>query len=246
MWTPRWVGSRSTEHEISAETSFSCGPRRRRIALPDARARRRARGRCGPRAPTTGGQLRAGRPALHLCSQTYQGDCDRRNDLPEARQPGVPRPADAARDRLRLRADDHAGGGGSSRTFVGYAEMIETASQQLAELIDELSLAARIETIATTRSCESVAAWRSSPRPRPSRSAPSGSTVSGDGRRRSTVDADAEALGRRARPVRAPPRRPRRGHVASKARSCASRRSRRRRPRSSSARTCATSAPRSR
>ena len=27
----------------------------------------------------------------------------------------------------------------------GYAEMIETASQQLAELVDELSLAARIE-----------------------------------------------------------------------------------------------------
>jgi signal transduction histidine kinase len=30
-------------------------------------------------------------------------------------------------------------------TLVGYSEMIETASQQLAELIDELSLAARIE-----------------------------------------------------------------------------------------------------
>jgi signal transduction histidine kinase len=34
---------------------------------------------------------------------------------------------------------------GLDPTFVGYAEMIETASQQLGELIDELSLAARID-----------------------------------------------------------------------------------------------------
>ncbi len=34
---------------------------------------------------------------------------------------------------------------GLDPTFVGYSEMIETASQQLGELIDELSLAARID-----------------------------------------------------------------------------------------------------
>ena len=47
--------------------------------------------------------------------QTYQGETvTDENDLLQARQPRVPRPAHAARDRLRLRANDRADGGARS------------------------------------------------------------------------------------------------------------------------------------
>jgi len=73
--------------------------------------------------------------------------------------------------------------------LAGYAEMIETASQQLAELVDELSLAARIENdryepkllpVSTGELAESVAAKLGAERV----------DVSGDG---GTVETDADA-----------------------------------------------------
>jgi signal transduction histidine kinase len=73
--------------------------------------------------------------------------------------------------------------------LAGYAEMIETASQQLAELVDELSLAARIEgdryepkllPVSTGELAESVAAKLGAERV----------DVSGDG---GTVETDADA-----------------------------------------------------
>ena len=109
MCTPRWSGSRSTEQEISAKTSFSCGPRRSRIALLTPRTPARER-------PMRTSGSEAWRSERRSVRSIYAPDRTRGNSVTdettfsEARQPGVPRPAHAARDRLRVRADDHPGG----------------------------------------------------------------------------------------------------------------------------------------
>jgi signal transduction histidine kinase len=78
---------------------------------------------------------------------------------------------------------------GLDAKLAGYADMIETASQQLAELVDELSLAARIESgryepkplpVSTGELAEAAAARLGTERV----------AVSGDG---ATVETDAEA-----------------------------------------------------
>ena len=73
MCTPRWCGSRSTEQEISAKTSFSCGPRRRRIALLDAAhaGAREADADLGLGGLEIGGAISWSERSIY--AQTYQG-----------------------------------------------------------------------------------------------------------------------------------------------------------------------------
>ena len=151
----------------TARGSATCARRAARgRGRPSRRSRRRrasraARGAGGspcsrPRTParerpmrTSGSEdWRSGRRrsrALHLCSKRTRGTCAGRNDASPSSSAWRAttcarrsRPCTGSRGRS-------PGRDGLDPTLVGYSEMIETASQQLAELLDELSLAARIE-----------------------------------------------------------------------------------------------------
>src|SRR4051794_9700996 len=135
MCTPFRAGSRSTQQEISAATSFSCSRWRRRIAL------------LTPRTPARD------RPILISGTEACRsGVRSFASVMPSAQDTSFARLVSLACHDLRtplatvygfartLMRDD--GLGDPAARYVG---MIESASQQLGELLDELGLAARIE-----------------------------------------------------------------------------------------------------
>ena len=81
-------------------------PRRSRIALLTPRHAGAREADRGLRAPRPGGRLAVsgGLTRSIYAPKRTRGASDRRTTLPEARLPGVPRPAHAAGDRVRLRA----------------------------------------------------------------------------------------------------------------------------------------------
>ena len=216
MCTPRCSGSRSTEQEISAKTSFSCGPRRRRIALltPRTPARERPMRTSGCEAWRS--ERRSVR-SIYAPKRTRGAIVLQRRttSLLQARQPCVPRPAHAARDRVRVRAHDHAGG-----------RARPDARRLLGDDRDRLAAARRAARRALARRADRGRPLRaearpgldaaSSPRRPRERLGDERVGVSGDGADGARSDGErGEALGLGARPVRAPPRRPRRASRSS-------------------------------
>ena len=192
MWTPFWAGSRSTVQSISAAISFSPPPWRIRIAL------------LTPRTPARdSAEPHLGRRCLQVGCEKLPGLVHRRNAtnalLPEdpqfarARLARVPRPAHAARDRSRLRAHARAHRGSRRDDRALRRDDRRGRRTQLAELLDDLALAARIEGgryDPPLRAADTLELARSPPR---NGSATSASLVSGDG---AVVELDAEAAER--------------------------------------------------
>ena len=141
MWTPFCDGSRSTAQSIVARISFSRAPRPIRTAFwtPVTPARE------SPIWISGDGGLEVVQDGWVPCATAIL--CHARAErhvLCPPRLARLPRRPDAAGDRARLRADALTDGrtGAAGRPYV---EMIEAASAQIAELLDELSLAARLE-----------------------------------------------------------------------------------------------------
>ena len=212
MCTPRWSGSRSTEQEISAKTSFSCPPAAepdRLVDAADARAReadpnlRRGRleivreGRCAPSMlRTVPGGIQVTDDTTSRSSSAWRATtCARRS-----------RPSTGSRGRSPGRT-------GSTRRWPSYSEMIEPSSEQLTELLDELSLAARIEGGRYDPKIDAVSTGRARGCGRRPPRRGTGRSLR-RWRRRSRSDARrGEAVDLGARPVRAPPRRSRSGRA---------------------------------
>src|SRR5213592_1293656 len=144
MCTPFWLGSRSTKQSISAEMSFSAPPQRRRIALatPWTPALDRPSRTSGVEAWRSSRSSRDSVMFDRLVSGRPVGDSD----------DSFPRLVSLAAHDLRTPlATIH----GFAQTLVRmgdlgepkqrYLEMIDAAALQLAELLDELGVAARIE-----------------------------------------------------------------------------------------------------
>src|SRR5919109_3254357 len=134
MWTPFCAASRSTVHSISAEMSFSTPAYEMRIAL------------CTPVTPTRERPIRTSGEDACRSSVRIRDSMSSGQDTSFARLVSL-----ACHDLRTPLATVH----GFARTIARrgdleepasrYLEMIEAASGQLAELLDELSLAARIE-----------------------------------------------------------------------------------------------------
>src|SRR4051812_22025279 len=144
MCTPFCAGSRSTKQSISAEISFSAPPQRRRIAFatPCTPARDRPSRTSGVEACRSSRSSRDSVMDERLVSGRLVGDSDA----------SFPRLVSLAAHDLRTPlATIH----GFAQTLVRmndlgepkqrYLEMIDAAALQLAELLDELGVAARIE-----------------------------------------------------------------------------------------------------
>src|SRR5436853_1141682 len=135
MWTPFRAGSRSTAHSSSAEISFSTPAYERRIAL------------CTPVTPTRERPIRtSGAEAWRSSVRRFRGSMSAGQDTSFARLVSL-----ACHDLRTPLATVH----GFARTIARtegleeptsrYVGMIETASGQMADLLDELGLVARIE-----------------------------------------------------------------------------------------------------
>src|ERR687886_1725507 len=134
MCTPFWLASRSTVHSISAEISFSTPLCDSRIAL------------LIPVTPTRESPMRTSGEEAWRSSVRIRDSMSSTQDTFFARLVSL-----ACHDLRTPLATVH----GFARTIARtddlgeptsrYVEMIEAASAQLAELLDELSLAARIE-----------------------------------------------------------------------------------------------------
>src|SRR5207237_4212835 len=129
------AGSRSTVHSISAEISFSTPAYERRIAL------------CTPVTPTRERPIRtSGAEAWRSSVRRFRVSMSAVQDTSFARLVSL-----ACHDLRTPLATVHGFARTISRTGdlqepqSRYVEMIEAASGQLAELLEELSLAARIE-----------------------------------------------------------------------------------------------------
>src|SRR5919201_1701567 len=144
MWTPFCAGSRSTVQSISAEISFSPPPQRSRIAFatPCTPARDRPSRTSDVDACRSSRRSRDSRMSDRLVSVSAVGHTDTT----------FPRLVSLAAHDLRTPlATIH----GFAQTILRtgnlgepnqrYVEMIDAASRQLAELLDELGVAARIE-----------------------------------------------------------------------------------------------------
>ena len=144
MWTPFCDGSRSTVQSIVARISFSRAPRPIRTAFwtPVTPARDRPSGTSGAEACRSSSSWRAV-SLIRVLSATVPDA--QRHLLRPARLARVPRRAHAARHRARLREDADERTVELEPPADRYVEMIEAASAQMAELLDELSLVARIE-----------------------------------------------------------------------------------------------------
>src|SRR5256714_8571257 len=135
MWTPFCAGSRSTVHSMSADTSFSAPAYESRIALLTPVTPTRERPIC-----TSGGE------AWRSSVRRFQGSMSAGQDTSFARLVSL-----ACHDLRTPLATVHGFATTIARTAqleepaARYVEMIETASRQLADLLDELGLAARIE-----------------------------------------------------------------------------------------------------
>src|SRR5436190_13011995 len=144
IWTPFCAGSRSTVQSITAEISFSAPPQRSRIALPT------------PCTPARDSPSRTS--GVEACRSSRRcRDFAMRDRLVSERSvvnadTSFPRLVSLAAHDLRTPlATIH----GFAQTLVRmgdlgqpkqrYVEMIDLAARQLAELLDELGLAARIE-----------------------------------------------------------------------------------------------------
>src|SRR5690349_1283615 len=144
MWTPFCVGSRSTKQSISAEISFSAPPQRSLIAFetPRTPARERPSRTSGVEACRSS---RSSRDSV-ICDRLVSGRPVADPDVSFPRLVSL-----AAHDLRTPLATIH----GFAQTLVRmgdlgepkqrYLEMIDAASRQLAELLDELGVAARIE-----------------------------------------------------------------------------------------------------
>src|SRR5881296_1217171 len=140
MWTPFWAGSRSTVESISAETSFSAPPQRRRIAFdtPCTPARERPSRTSGAEACTSSRSCRDLVMDERLVSARSVGPTD--SSFPQL-------VSLAAHDLRTPLATIH----GFAQTLVRlgvvgqpeqrYLEMIDAAADQLAEILDEIGLA---------------------------------------------------------------------------------------------------------
>src|SRR6266536_2334513 len=145
MCTPFWLGSRSTKQSISAEMSFSAPPQLRRIALatPWTPALDRPSRTSGVEAWRSS---RSSRDDSVMYDRLVSGRSVRDSDASFPRLVSL-----AAHDLRTPLATIH----GFAQTLVRmgdlgepkqrYVEMIGTAARQLAELLEELGTAARIE-----------------------------------------------------------------------------------------------------
>src|SRR5256714_2088222 len=134
MCAPFWLASRSTVHSISAEISFSAPACDSRIAL------------LTPVTPTRERPMRTSGEEAWRSSVRIRGSMSQPQDMFFARLVSL-----ACHDLRTPLATVH----GFARTITRtgdleeptsrYVEMIETASGQMADLLDELGLAARIE-----------------------------------------------------------------------------------------------------
>src|SRR4051795_1475344 len=143
MCTPFCAGSRSTKQSISAEISFSAPPQRRRIAFatPCTPARDRPSRTSGVEACRSSRSSRDSVMDERLVSGRLVGD-------PDASFPRLV--SLAAHDLRTPLATIHGVAQTLVRMNLGepkqrYLEMIDAAALQLAELLDELGVAARIE-----------------------------------------------------------------------------------------------------